>query len=149
MNRPIIEQLIIHQITHDQFELNIPRCFCIERQTLLEQVDSDIDEITKHIDLKNNIDEKQEGNDLKDDRSIVNNSDSEDSSESDFDVLTLMQNKHNIPERFTEITREEILRKSAIKLIQKHIRAMHDRIFVNECMYFCNLPKRIIYDDEI
>jgi len=59
-------------------------------------------------------------------------------SESSLDIATLMHIEEKMPEKFQEITEEEILKQISIKLIQKHIRAMRDRIFVNECMYELN-----------
>lgn len=132
---------MIQKISYDKFELKIPRCFRIERQTLLKQMDNDIDEMNTQINntLDMTEDMLEEEKNVEHNLLTANQTDSEGSSLSDVDVITLMRNDQKIPEKFQEITREEIQRQMAIKLIQKHIRAMRDRIFVNErmCIQSC------------
>jgi len=158
MCRPVIEQLVVLKVTYDQFELKVPRCFRDERQTFLKEINNEIDEINNRTELENNNSNPSEirGEDEQERReedkyyvelnehfSSVGQSISQQTLESGLDVVTLMCNDQPfIPERFREITVEEILRTKSIKLLQKYIRAMRDRIFVNECIFlhpkYCN-----------
>lgn len=153
INRPIIDELITERVTHDQFELKIPRCFRDDRRFFLDEMDSSVDNIikgmkTESIDLFEIQEEEEEGDEeerqyeekkekyeveegiTNDDQSV-----SQESSKSNIDIAGLMQNENSMPERFQEITDADVLRSLAIKLIQKHIRAMRDRIIINECIY--------------
>lgn len=151
INRPIIDELITERVTHDQFELKIPRCFRDDRRSFLDEMDSSVDNITRcmkaeSIDLfeiqeeegedeERQYEEKKEKYDVEE---VITNDDgsvSQESSKSNIDIAGLMQNENSMPERFQEITDADVLRSLAIKLIQKHIRAMRDRIIINECMY--------------
>lgn len=133
------------KVTYDQFELKVPRCFRDDRLTFLKEMDGEIHEINKRTELENNgsnlikirgedeQEEEDEDVELKENSSSVGQSVSRQSVESGLDVVALMHDEQPlILERFREITDEEILRTKSIKLIQKHIRAMRDRISVNE-----------------
>lgn len=149
MCRPVIDQLVVLKVSYDQFELKIPRCFRDERQIFLKEINNEIEAINKRTGLENNnsnlskIREEDEHERKEEDKyvklnehfSSVSQSISQQTLESGLDVVTLMHNDQPfIPERFREITDEDILRTKSIQLLQKHIRAMRDRVFVNECM---------------
>jgi len=127
------------KITYDKFELSIPRCFRNERLSFLEEIDHKIDEINNRILIEENnneiINETQNEiiavEDVK--RSSTSQFISQESSESYFDV-----NKFNLDEQpaptFRKIPSADNSRELSIKLIQRHIRAVRDRVAVNECI---------------
>lgn len=155
INRPIIDELITQRVTHDQFELKIPRCFQNDRRPFLNEMDSVVENIIRRkkaesTNLFEIQEEEEEGEGGEEERQyeekkekyeveeeMINDDQlvSQESSESNIDIIGLKQNENSMPERFKEITDADILRSLAIQLIQKHIRAMRDRIIINECMY--------------
>lgn len=163
INRPIIDELITERVTHDQFELKIPRCFRDDRRSFLDEMDSAIDNIIRcmkaeSIDLfeiqeeeeeeeKRQYEEKKEKYEVEERMTNDVQSVNQESSKSNIDIAGLMQNENSMPERFQEITDADVLKSLAIELIQKHIRAMRDRIIINECIY--NLVVNLIGVDSI
>ncbi|CAH1738693.1 unnamed protein product [Aphis gossypii] len=128
---PIIEELNNMKITYDQFELRVPRFFRNERRSFLNDMDDKIDEINNRIAIEENnnlLSEIQSESIETEDVKL--SSTSQESSESQFDVDKFVFNIQ--PETFQTITSEDNSRELAIKFIQKHIRAVKDRVTVNE-----------------
>lgn len=149
MGRPIIEQLINAHVTYDQFELNIPQCFRSERRLLLDDMDNKIDEIYNQIRIENeNSSEITKEGRIEEHQSSVTQLASEEISNSSEDVISFKNlTEQKIPERFLDKAKEKRLRELlAIKLLQKHIRAMRDRIIGNECMYFGDIDVENRFD---
>lgn len=124
------------KITYDQFELSIPRCFRNERLSFLDDMDNKIDEINNRILIEENNDllieipnESIKIDDVK--RSSTSQLISQESSESYFDVDKFVSNTQPVI-KFEKISADNS-RELSIKLIQKHIRAVRDRVAVNEC----------------
>lgn len=122
------------KITYDQFELRVPRFFRNERRSFLDDMDDKIDEINNRIVIEENnnlLSEIQNENiEIED---VKLSSTSQESSESQFDVDKFVFDVQ--PETFQAIISKDNSRELAIKLIQKHIRAVKDRVTVNECIY--------------
>lgn len=143
-------------MTYDQFELSIPRCFRNERRSLLDDMDNKIDEIYNQMRRENEnssettkeerIEEHQSINDQN--QSNHNQLASPETSNSSVDVISfrkLMEQK--MPERYLDNVKAKQERELlAIKLLQKHIRAMRDRIIGNECMYFGYIDVKNCFD---
>lgn len=138
MDRPIIEQLINVHVTYDQFELNIPKCFRNERRSLLDDMDNKIDEIYNQIRIENeNSSETIKEGRIEEHQSNITQMVSSETLNSSTDVISFKNlTEQKIPERFLDNVKAKQARELlAIKLLQKHIRAMRDRIIGNECMY--------------
>lgn len=139
-HRPVIEELKTIKVLYEQFELKIPRCFRDERRSLLDDINNEIDEIKRQLIEERNSskihEEAKEIGDLEEHLSSARYSTSEETSESEFDVATIFLNEQKMQFNFRGITEEDIIRKLAIKYIQKHIRAAKDRMIVNESMSF-------------
>lgn len=133
--RPIIEELNNMKITYDQFELRVPRFFRNERQSFLDDMDDKIDKIKNRIVIEesNNSLLSEIQSESIETENVKLSSTSQESSESQFDVDKFVFDVQ--PETFQIITSEDNSRELAIKLIQKHIRAVKDRVTVNECKY--------------
>lgn len=127
-------------MTYDEFEMIIPRCFRDDRQSFLNHIDNKIDDIYRRTTTVENdsvgvtrklIDfERPIGG-----SSIAGQSVSENSSDFDYDVMKFIhREKQLIPQKFHRITDGNIAREKALRLIQSHIRAMRDRVIVNESM---------------
>lgn len=128
------------KITYDQFELSIPRCFRNERLSFLDDMDNKIDEINNRILIEEN------NNNLMSDiqnesieievvkRTITSQLISQESSESYFDVDKFVHDIQPVT-KFEKIISADNSRELSIKFIQKHIRAVRDRVAVNECIY--------------
>jgi len=56
-------------------------------------------------------------------------------SDSSLDLAEFIPNKQYVPEKFREVTDKDILDKLAIELIQRHIRAVWDRVAINDSKY--------------
>jgi len=126
------------KITYEQFELSIPRCFRNERLSFLDDMDSKIDDINNRILIEENnnllSEIKSEIIEIEDVKRS-NNSQfiSQESSESYFDVDKLVLDAQSTP-TFQKVIDADNSRESSIKFIQKHIRAVRDRVAVNECI---------------
>jgi len=123
------------KITYDQFELRVPRFFRNERQSFLDDMDDKIDKIKNRIVIEesNNSLLSEIQSESIETENVKLSSTSQESSESQFDVDKFVFDVQ--PETFQIITSEDNSRELAIKLIQKHIRAVKDRVTVNECKY--------------
>jgi len=100
-------------------------------------MDNKIDEINNRISIEENNNllseiqnENIETEDVK--RSITSQLISQESSESYFDVDKFVFDAQ--PVTFEKILSADNSRELSIKLIQKHIRAVRDRVAVNECI---------------
>ncbi|XP_060876495.1 dynein regulatory complex protein 11-like isoform X1 [Metopolophium dirhodum] len=127
------------KITYDQFELSIPRCFRNERLSFLDDMDNKIDEINNRILIEENNNllseiqnENIETGDVK--RSSTSQLISQESSESYFDVDKFVFDVQPVT-TFEKILSADNSRELSIKLIQKHIRAVKDRVAVNELIF--------------
>jgi hypothetical protein len=126
------------KITYDQFELRIPRFNRNERRSFLNDMDNKIDEINNRIVIDENdnllseIQNQNIQNIQTEDAKL--SSTSQQSSESQFDVEKFVFDVEPV-HTFHKIIIEDNSRELAIKFIQKHIRAVKDRVTVNECMY--------------
>lgn len=126
------------KITYDQFELRIPRFNRNERRSFLNDMDNKIDEINNRIVIDENdnllseIQNENIQNIQTEDAKL--SSTSQQSSESQFDVEKFVFDVEPV-HTFQKIIIEDNSRELAIKFIQKHIRAVKDRVTVNECMY--------------
>jgi len=137
--RPIIEELNNMKITYDQFELSIPQCFRNERLLFLDDMNNKIDEINNRISIDENnnlLNEIQNESiaaieDVK--QSSTSQLISQESSESYFDVEKFVFDVQPVT-AFEKIISADNSRELSIKLIQKHIRAVRDRVAVNECI---------------
>lgn len=148
MDRPIIDQLISVHVTYDEFELNIPRCFRNERRSFLDDIDNKIDEIYNRIRIENENSSETTKEESEEHHSNTIQVASSETINSSLDVISFRNViEQKMPERFTDTTKEKHSREMAIKLLQRHIRAVRDRIIGNECMYssyinvenYCNI----------
>ncbi|XP_025193072.1 dynein regulatory complex protein 11-like, partial [Melanaphis sacchari] len=129
---PIIEELNNMKITYDEFELRIPRFFRNERRLFLDDMDNKINEINNRIVMEENNDLLSEiQNENIEIEDVKLSSASLESSESQFDVEKFVFDVQPVP-KFHKITSEDNSKELAIKFIQKHIRAVKDRVTVNE-----------------
>jgi len=135
--RPVIEELNNMKITYDQFELSIPRCFRNERQSFLDDMNNKIDEINNRILIEENnnlLNEIQnESIKIEDVKSSTSQFIGQESSKSYFDVDKFVFDVQPVT-AFEKIISADNSRELSIKLIQKHIRAVRDRVAVNECI---------------
>lgn len=138
--RPIIDELNKMKITYDQFELIVPQCFRNERQSFLTDMDDKIEEINNRIeddDDGNNLMTETQKESVKMEDNIKTSSASQNISQESsqsYDLEQLLSNAQPTS-TFDKIIIPDDSRELAIKLIQKHIRAMNDRIAVNQCTY--------------
>lgn len=143
-SRPIVEQLVALRATYDDFEMIVPRCFRDERRPFLNHVDDKIDEISRRtaavradhsvgvtarelIDLEVPTVGKRSP--------VAGRSVGGESSEFDYDVAKYDHDeKQSMPLTVRRTADGEVERETALKLVQSHIRAMRDRVIVNERM---------------
>jgi len=126
------------KITYDQFELSIPRCFRNERLSFLDDINNKIDEINNRILIEenNNLLSETQNESIKIEdvkQSSTSQLISQESSESYFDVDKFVHDIQPVT-TFEKIISADNTREFSIKLIQKHIRAVRDRVAVNECI---------------
>lgn len=118
--------------TYDDFELRVPRCFRHERRSLLYRVDRKIDEINGR-DAGATEPEDLAMSKISSRSTTVGRGG--ESSDSDFDLTKFLDNEKLVPQALQRTTDAEIARETAVKLVQRHIRAMRDRIVVNESRF--------------
>ncbi|KAL4090726.1 hypothetical protein QTP88_025507 [Uroleucon formosanum] len=134
--RPIIEELNNMKVTYEQFELSIPRCFRNERLSFLDDMDNKIDEINNRILIEenNNLLSEIQNESIEIEvvkRSITSQLLSQESSESYFNVDKFVHDIQPVT-KFEKIISADNSRELSLKFIQKHIRAVRDRVAVNE-----------------
>lgn len=127
------------KVTYEQFELSIPRCFRNERLSFLDDMDNKIDEINNRILIEenNNLLSEIQNESIEIEvvkRSITSQLLSQESSESYFNVDKFVHDIQPVT-KFEKIISADNSRELSLKFIQKHIRAVRDRVAVNECIY--------------
>lgn len=129
MRRPVTKELADLKLTYDQFELQIPQCFRDERKSFLDDVDKQIDEIHRRVEI-----EEEHRVDEQGPSAASSKTSSNETLYSDLNAATFLNHEQQTPLILAQLTRQDIQRELAIKFIQKHIRAANDRKIVNECM---------------